>query len=269
METQYGVQIFGCFSEFRQDPAGFFQRLAAMGYRQIEPCVLFGDASGFPQHLADLIWKPQEVPGFQAMLEPLGLTLSSCHVFCKDPLAAADEMLALARKTSINTYVVNCPRDIEKTYHAFAQACHDLAERLDAEGVSLWLHNNAPEIQARVPGPDGEITVMEAILQEAGDKLAAQVDTGWVLYGGVDPAAFLARLGSRLRAVHFKDMAENFRSQEGLDRFAVLGAGTTDIPAVMAAIPKGMPILVDQDATRGDFFADLEASIRALRAARP
>lgn len=269
METRYGVQIFGCLGDFRQDPAGFFQRLAAMGYRQIEPCVLFGDGTGFPQALADRVWKPREVSRFQAMMEPLGLSLSSCHVFCPDPLAAADEMLALAEKTSIDTYVVNCPRDIEKTYRAFAQTCHGLAARLAEGGVALWLHNNAPEIRARAAGPDGEATVMEAILQEAGDKLGAQVDTGWVLYGGVDPAAFLRRLGGRLRSVHFKDMAEGCHAREGAERFAVLGAGVTDIPAVMEAIPQGMPILVDQDVTRGGFFADLEASIQALRAVRP
>jgi len=175
----------------------------------------------------------------------------------------------LPKKTSIDAYVVNCPPDIAKVYRDFARDCRALAEKLAESGTALWLHNNAPEIAARVQGEAGETTVMEAILQEAGEGLGAQVDTGWVLYGGIDPAAFLKRLGSRLRSVHFKDMAENCQSLSGLDRFAVLGSGVTDIPSVMAQIPEGMPVLVDQDATRGDFLEDLSASIQALQAVRP
>ena len=37
----------------------------------------------------------------------------------------------------------------------------------------------------------------------------------------------------------------------------------------MAQIPAGMPVLVDQDATQGDFLEDLSASIQALQAVRP
>ncbi len=265
----YGVQIFGCLRDFRKDPAGFFARLAQAGYQQVEPCVLFGDASGYPAALRELVWKPQEVPGFQEMMEGQGLCLRSCHVFSRDVLGAAGEMAELAPKTSIDAYVVNCPPDIAKVYRDFARDCRALAEKLAESGTALWLHNNAPEIAARVQGEAGETTVMEAILQEAGEGLGAQVDTGWVLYGGIDPAVFLKRLGSRLRSVHFKDMAENCQSLSGLDRFAVLGSGVTDIPSVMAQIPEGMPVLVDQDATQGDFLEDLSASIQALQAVRP
>ncbi len=268
-DMEYGVQIFGCLRDFRKDPEGFFARLSQMGYKQVEPCVLFGDASSYPAALAELVWKPQEVPGFQEMMEGHGLALRSCHVFSRDMLAAAGEMAELAQKTSIGTYVVNCPPDIAKVHEGFAKDCRALSEKLAQSGTALWLHNNAPEIEARVRGDEGEITVMEAILREAGEGLGAQVDTGWVLYGGIDPAAFLKRLGKRLRSVHFKDMAENCRALSGTDRFAVLGSGVTDIPAVMAEIPEGMPVLVDQDAAQGDFLEDLSASIKALRAVRP
>lgn len=266
---RYGVQIFGCLREFRAGPEAFFEKLSKMGYRQIEPCVLFGDASAYPEQLVELVWKPDEVPGFQKLMEKYGLTLSSCHVFFRDMLAAAGEMITLAKETSIDTYVVNCPPHIAETYHDFARDCRALAEQLSGEGIRLWLHNNAPEIEARVQGESGEITVMEAILEEAGEKLGAQVDTGWVLYGGIDPAVFLKRLGDRLCSVHFKDMAENCRALSGNERFAVLGTGATDIPAVVEQIPADMPVLVDQDATQGDFFADLAASVQALQAVRP
>lgn len=267
----YGVQIFGCLREFRADPEGFFQRLARMGYGRIEPCVFFGDASLVPEGLRELLWKPEEVPAFQDLMERFGLSLSSCHVFCPDPLGAAEELLALARRTSIDTYVVNCPAStIAEEYPAFARTCRELADRLEKEGAALWVHNGGPEIQARTELEGSPVTVLEAVLALAGEKLGAQIDTGWVLYGGLDPAAFLEKLGPRVRSVHFKDMAEGFAERSGNDRFAVLGGGVTDIPAVLAQIPQaGVPVLVDQDASQGDFYADLEASLQALRSVRP
>lgn len=266
----YGVQIFGCLREFREDPEAFFHRISEMGYRQIEPCVLFGDTSGVPEAFRELLWSPAEVPAFQKQMTELGLTLSSCHVFCPDPLGAADELLALAEKTSIDTYVINCPGDtIAEKYPAFAQTCRALSERLAGGGVSLWLHNGGPEIAARATVDGEEVTVLEAVLSLAGDRLGVQIDTGWVMSGGVDPAAFLKKLGTRVRSVHFKDMAEHFETLAGNDRFAVLGKGVTDIPGVLAQIPAGVPILVDQDATQDDFFTDLRDSINALRRVRP
>lgn len=130
------------------------------------------------------------------------------------------------------------------------------------------MHNGGPEIAARVVRSGREITVLEAILEEAGETLGAQVDTGWVLFGGIDPAAFVKRLGDRVRSLHFKDMAPGFANLSGNDRFAVLGTGVTDIPSVFRAAPEGTrSVLVDQDFSAGDFFQDLEHSLYALKEA--
>ena len=121
---------------------------------------------------------------------------------------------------------------------------------------------------ARVVRSGREITVLEAILEEAGETLGAQVDTGWVLFGGIDPAAFVKRLGDRVRSLHFKDMAPGFANLSGNDRFAVLGTGVTDIPSVFRAASEGTrSVLVDQDFSAGDFFQDLEHSLYALKEA--
>ena len=153
---EYGVQIFGCLREFREDPEAFFRRLAGMGYRQIEPCVLFGDASGVPEALRRLLWKPEEVPGFQALLERFGMELTSCHVFCADLPAAAQEMLNLAEKSSVHTYVVNCPgHAIAEEYPAFARTLRELAERPSVQAVfavELSLGQMVEDVRLAVEG---------------------------------------------------------------------------------------------------------------------
>ena len=266
----YGVQIFGCLPEFRRDPEGFFDRLAAMGYRQVEPCVVLGREGDFPPDLWRRLWKPEEVPALERSMARRGLGLSSCHVFSKDLLAAGEDMLALAGETSLDTFVVNVPAwAVGERYIEFSALCRALGEKLRARGVSLWVHNGGPEIAARVERQGRQVTVLEAILEEAGQALGAQVDTGWVLAGGIDPAQFLQRLGDRVKSLHFKDMAPGFEKLSGASRFAVLGRGVTDIPGVLRAAPESVEsVLVDQDLSQGDFFQDLEDSLEALEAAK-
>ena len=154
------------------------------------------------------------------------------------------------------------------TANMYTDSEEKLGEALQAQGFALWVHNGGPEIAARMVRSGREITVLEAILEEAGETLGAQVDTGWVLFGGIDPAAFVKRLGDRVRSLHFKDMAPGFANLSGNDRFAVLGTGVTDIPSVFRAAPEGTrSVLVDQDFSAGDFFQALEHSLYALKEA--
>lgn len=269
--TEYGVQIFGCGKEFRADPEAFFGKISRMGYSQVEPCLLLDEPGENPPPLIAALWRPEELPVFEEMMDRYGLTLSSCHVFAKSPLAVADRLLELAETTSVEAFVVNCRvEDVAQNYTVFAQECAALQQVLEEVGAELWIHNGGPEIRARVVRDGCEMTALEAVVQLCGGKVGVQVDTGWVLYGGVDPAQLLQRLGGALRSVHFKDMAQGFETLSGNDRFAVLGDGVTDCKAVFAAIPEtGVSILIDQDASRGDFFADLERSVGILRACRP
>lgn len=263
----YGVQIFGCLKEFRQDSAGFFRRLGQMGYRQVEPCILFGGGEGISPELRERLWKPAEVPGFLRMMEDCGLTLSSCHVFDSDPLAYADGLLRLAEEVPVSAYVVNCDGGtIAAGYPAFAEVCTRLSKLLSPRGVELWIHNLGTEIRERVVENGRELTVLEALLARCPEQVGVQVDTGWALYGGVDPAEYLRRVAPRLRSVHFKDMAAGFERLSGDDIFAVLGGGVTDCGEVFSAVPqgRGVTVLVDQDMSRGDFFADLEQSLQVL-----
>jgi len=85
---KYGVQIFGCLKEFRDNPDEFFKKLSEIGYSQIEPCVLFGDTTNVPPQFLPLLWKPEEVPEFVEMMKKYDLTLTSCHVFAVPWLSA-------------------------------------------------------------------------------------------------------------------------------------------------------------------------------------
>jgi sugar phosphate isomerase/epimerase len=281
MKMNFGVQIFGCMSQCKQDPERFFQTLAEAGYQQIEPCVLFDDpakveemarieGNDFMLRLLEFIWKPKEVPEYLRLMKKYGLTLSSVHVFAEQMNESAELMIETAKKNKISAYVVNCNQQtIEKDYNNFAKECARLSKTLKEHGIELWLHNNGAEMKARVEYNGSQVPVLTAILELCReDSIGVQIDVGWVLYGGVDPVEYLLDRKDYVRSVHFKDLKKDFMDRIDGDIFACLGNGALKVKEILGCIPKlkaGTTVLVDQDASDGDIMEDMKVSCQVLR----
>lgn len=259
---ELGVQIYGCMREFRADPEAFCARLKAAGYTQIEPCVALSmDAAALEKSGMNPVWQPEETAGFARLLEKHGFALTSCHVF-GDPRGDAEKAADFAAQNYIRQIVVNCPGGgTAEGYLRFAEDCLYLAEKLEAAGTALWIHNGWPEIRAHFDGKTG----LELVLEHCAGAAGAQIDVGWVLYGGEDPAAYLDRVRPYLRSIHYKDV----RPALPLEQIHVpLGGGALDWRSVRAfARANGVPELIDQDVSAGDFLADLADSARLLAGA--
>ncbi len=276
----FGVQIFGCLEECKKDPEAFFHKLSQAGYRQIEPCILFDDpvrmaedailaGDDFTRKLAHNIWKPDEVPEYLRMMKKHGLKLSSVHVFADDPLGAAEALIETARENHITAYVVNCNQQtVASEYKAFAKECGRLSRKLREHDIELWIHNNGAEIKARVEHKGKQVPVLSAILELCSrDGVGAQIDVGWVLYGGFDPARYLAEIKQYVRSIHYKDLKKDYAVRTDGDIFACLGEGALKVKDILECIPIGpdMTVLVDQDASDGDIMEDMVKSYKVLQ----
>ncbi len=280
---EYGVQIFGCMAQCKQDPESFFRTLAKAGYRQIEPCILFDDpiiveknarqeGNAFMLKLLDIIWKPEEVPEYLRIMKQFDLTLSSVHVFAKQINEAAMLMIETAKKNQISSYVVNCNQGtIASDYQSFAKECSKLSNTLKEHGIELWIHNNGAEIKAKVDYKGNQVPVLSAILDLCKEEqVGVQIDVGWVLYGGIDPVDYLIELKEYVRSIHFKDLKKNFASRTDGDIFACLGDGALNVEEILGCIPSlqsGITVLIDQDASDGDIMEDMRTSYGILKAA--
>lgn len=277
---EFGVQIFGCLTECKKNPEVFFKVLAEAGYKQIEPCILFDDpikmaedarTSGnkFMMSLAENIWKPEELPDYIQMMEKYGLKLSSVHVFASNINQAMDKMIDTAKKNNISTYIINCNQQTVATeYVAFATECSKLSCALMEHGIELWIHNNGVEIKTMVEHNGNRVPVLSAILDLCKKaNVGAQIDVGWVLYGGIDPAKYLLDEKEYVRSIHFKDLKKDFASRSAGDIFACLGDGALKVKEILECIPlltPGITVLVDQDASEGDMIEDMIKSYKVL-----
>lgn len=259
----YGIQLFGAKALFRQNPRAFLEKTAAMGYEFIEPGVQVGPFSGMPQAHRDGLWKPEEYPQFMAQMRELGLRSVSCHVFADDLPGAVPAMLRIRDQVGVSAFVVNPGGSTQAECEARAGAFNQVALALKQEGAQLLLHNSGDSSYEKTA--DGR-SLYEEVLRLCPD-MGAQLDTGWALWGGEDPLTVAIRLGPRMKSLHIKEMARGFAGRQGVDRFAVLGEGVTQLPPLLKLAGEAMPVIVDQDVAFRGFFDDFERTMAALRAA--
>jgi sugar phosphate isomerase/epimerase len=256
---EFGVQIFGCLAECKKNPDAFFRAIAEAGYKQIEPCVLFDEplkmlenarivGNEFMEKLIENIWKPDELPEYIQLMEKYGLKLSSVHVFANNINQSMDKMIDTALKNNINAYIVNCNQQtISLEYEAFANECSNLALALKEHGIELWIHNNGTELKTIVEHNGKRVPVLSAILDLCKKaNVGAQIDVGWVLYGGIDPIEYLLDVKEYIRSIHFKDLKKDFAARKDGDIFACLGDGALNVKEILECIPQlGSSIMED------------------------
>lgn len=245
---RFGVQMYGINPVFLRDKAYFLSRITAAGYRYLEPCLMLTEIPA----LKDRAWTPEDLEANQPLLKKYGVKIHSCHVFSQDIQADLKLLIPLAKQYGIEQVVLPCPNFQSAEEGALcARKLTAAANALKAEGMELLLHNDKADSSARIDG----VIAYEWLLGQCADSVGAQVDVGWLLYGGTDPESFLWRNREKVRSLHYKDMEQ---SGSGMTEIGV-GRGLVDMTACFQ-FARAVEIiqLVDQDSSRGDFLADLD-----------
>lgn len=200
------LQLWSVRNHVAKDFAATVAALAQMGYQGVE-------TAGFGN---------LDAAGAAAALKAAGLVCSGMHVPI-DALRQPERVLQDARLLGARHVICPWyPRELLGTAAECAALGEELARlalRFRAAGLQLHYHNHDGEI-ALIEGK----TAFEHILDAAAPSLlGCEADVYWVKIGGQDPAAFIRRLGARIRLLHLKDKQE-------------LGTGLVDFPSIFAAI---------------------------------
>jgi len=244
---RYGLAMFGLSKAFREDPEGFLDTMARAGYRYLEPC-LYEPAFSM---LAPFTWTAEDWAGFAPLLEKYGFSVFSLHVYPAELSLRLPEYIALCKQHGVCQLVLPCRK--QEDYAGYVRELTDAAALLEKEGIELLLHNGRDVSEECI----GDTCIFEWVLQQCGGRVYAQADVGWLLYGGVDPEAFLWRNENLIRSLHYKDFSE-----EKLE--VPVGRGMVDMTACFQfARAKELIQIVDQDIV--DFPTDQQFAADRLR----
>jgi len=219
------LQLYTIRDFTQKDLPGTLSQVKAMGYDAVELAGTYGlETAALKKHLQDAGLEAISAHvGFGALEDAEGTALQYKELGCKLISIPSLPLEALPGG---------------KNYEATKETMIKAAAICKKHGLMLGYHNHAYEFETL---PCGSF-VLDALFETTtADVLQAQIDTGWVLVAGQDPAQYVKKYTGRCPSIHLKDIEKVNDKYE--DR--PVGKGIQDIPAVMkAATEAGAYIMV-------------------------
>ncbi|MHB9755610.1 sugar phosphate isomerase/epimerase family protein [Streptomyces sp. BYX5S] len=251
------VQLFSLREDLEKDRPGTLARLAALGYRYVEPFGLGDWHAPAAQRLAD-------ARALRADLDAAGLSVCSLHA-----AIGADGLATLAEECRIlgtDTVFIPIPGLVEGFDHEvfgdldtltrFAARVTEAADELAGHGIRLGYHNHELEWATL---PDGRFGY-DVFWELTGPRVLAELDVYWATVAGQDPAAVLRALAGRAVAAHLKDGRATREEPQ-----TPIGTGDVHIPAAIEAGGTALTWhIAEIDTTDLDRFDLLAANREAL-----
>lgn len=241
-----GIQLFTVRAELSSDLDGTLRKLAAIGFETVE---IAGYAGRTPAALraafdrAGLRCTSAHVPGRRMMPGPSleddpGELAESCHrLGCNTvrmPFFYIPDRIQFEPRpgedmpTAISRAVAQMNVDDWKWN---ADYLNRKAAALKPHGIRFGYHNHNIEFM-----PIGGATPFDILVRDTDPLLVSlEIDVGWVAAAGLDPVSVIERLGSRVTALHVKDLRPSTRPNfaMGIDP-AEVGSGIIDWPRMLA-----------------------------------
>jgi sugar phosphate isomerase/epimerase len=240
----YSLQLYTLRGALEKDLAGTIQRVAEIGFAQVEPYNFAATARELGE-----------------ALRANRLTAPSGHA----PLLSQDQdqIFAAARdlgmETVIEPYIPAEHWQSAGDIRATAEKLNAAARKASVYGLRVGYHNHAWELESVIDGQ----TALEYFAGLLDPEVVLEVDTYWVAVGGQDPVEILTRLGDRVRLIHIKD------GPLTTDTKAQLPAGKGKVPVLdVIAAAKSLEVgVVEFDDYSGDIFDGITQSLAFLQKA--
>ncbi|WP_457651577.1 sugar phosphate isomerase/epimerase family protein [Rhodocaloribacter sp.] len=207
-----GLQLYTVRSLLEQDFAGTLEKVAAVGYKEVEFAGYFGHG-------------PEDV---KALLGRLGLTAPSTHVLldalAPDALdATVANAVAVGHRYLVMAWLPEDERASLDAYRRHAELFNRAGETCHEAGLRFAYHNHDFEFVDL----DG-VRPYDLLLSETDPELVKmELDLYWITKAGADPLAYFAQHPGRFPLCHVKDMAADGEMTE-------VGAGTIDFATLFA-----------------------------------
>ena len=213
-----GVQLYTLRDLTATDMPETLRKVADIGYRNVE-------LAGYGNLKTSKDMK--------RALDDAGLKAPAGHwaidVLEKEVERVMEEAQLLEIQQVVVPFLPEARRKDADGYKRTAKALDEIASYFHGVGIELAYHNHAFEFE-KFDGKYGLDIVFE---NTASHLVKAEVDVYWVAHAGVDPVAFLDKLGERVRLLHLKDLEAGPEK-----RFSPVGTGTLDFKGLLASAEK-------------------------------
>jgi len=244
-----GIQLYTVRDIFQKDPAGTLEKIAKIGYREVE----FGGGG----------YDAMDPAMLRSTMDRLGLKSPSAHISYDALLQKFDASVAMAKTLGVDTVVLPWMGEEHRTEAGWAAALPNFnrfAADLKKAGLNFAYHNHDFEFTTK----PGGVSLYDRFLKETDPALVkVELDLYWAVFSGENPAALIERLAPRLYAYHVKDM----RADRSM---TAVGQGKIDFASLFKL--KGSAgvqhFYVENDQAPAPYLPDITTSFHTLHALR-
>jgi len=240
-----GIQLYTVRELFSKDPMGTLEKVAAIGYREVE----YGGGG----------YDKMDHAALRKTMDRLGLKSPSIHVAYEALASNFDGAVAMTKALGADTlvvpYMVEAHRNAEGWKAAVANF-NRYAERLKKAGLGFAYHNHDFEFTLK----PGGTSLFDTLIADADPALVQiELDLFWAVAAGEDPKAIIRRLAGRIYAYHVKD-----RTADG--KMTSVGKGVIDFADVFTlnTVAGVKHFYVENDQSPAPYLPDIQTSFTTL-----
>ena len=240
-----GLQLYTVREMFAADPMGTLEKVAAIGYREVE----FGGGG----------YDKMDHAALRKTMDRVGLVCPSLHIGYDALATNFDGSVAMAKTLGADTVILPWMAPAHRNAEAWKPAVANFnlwAGQLKKAGLGFGYHNHDFEFTVKQDGR----SLFDRLVAEADPALVKfELDLYWAIAAGEDPKAIIARLPGRIYAYHVKD-----RTADG--KMASVGAGTVDFADIFTLnkIAGVKHFYVENDQAPAPYLPDIHTSFAAL-----
>jgi sugar phosphate isomerase/epimerase len=258
-----GIQLYSVRQQMGEDLDGALAAVSAAGYTEVE-------AASLPKKSAEEI---------RAALDKANLRCVSAHHPLPDLHARFDEIVAFDKELGVRFVVCSSPGHRVQPaagtpdpaftlddWRYTAEQLNMMGEKAAAAGVQMGYHNHTREFVLT----EGKTPYAELLQITDPKKVTFELDCGWVVVAGKDPAEVMKEHPYRISMLHVKDFSfpPNFVPGSNQAKVTELGKGTIDYRPIFAQAAKTQHIqhaFVEQEAFDMPWKDSLKMDADAMR----
>jgi len=200
MTTSIGLNLYSVFRELNQDYFGTLEKVAGMGYKNVE---LISANFSTGERFADTF----TLQAIKKKFDELGLRAFAAHEGVAPGMALKDGNWdkIIEENAELGCESIVMPMTFISTRDEALKTAEELniiAEKCKTAGLDFYYHNHAHEFRQI-----GEKTLFDILVENTDpNAVKFELDLVWVTRGGQDPMSVLERLGNRCDMIHQKDL---------------------------------------------------------------
>ncbi|MHA4837551.1 sugar phosphate isomerase/epimerase family protein [Sphingopyxis sp. MSC1_008] len=240
-----GIQLYTVRELFSKDPMGTLEKVAAIGYREVE----YGGGG----------YDKMDHAALRKTMDRLGLKSPSIHVAYEALASDFDGAVAMTKALGADTLVVPYMTDAHRNAEGWKAAVANFnryAERLKKAGLGFAYHNHDFEFILK----PGGTSLFDTLIADADPALVQiELDLFWAVAAGEDPKAIIRRLPGRIYAYHVKD-----RTADG--KMTSVGKGVIDFADIFTLNRTAgvKHFYVENDQSPAPYLPDIQTSFTTL-----